>query len=84
MSSQQNNVIVKFLYDDDTTRNYTFENVAQADLLNVRSKIAAINANANDEYANFYQTFVSEDGETFVRIESAKIITIEEEEVYSG
>ena len=84
MSSQTNNVIVTLLFDDDSTRNITFEGVADEDLLSVRSKIKAINANANNEYANFYQTFVSDDGEPVVKIESCKIVNIEEEVIYSG
>ena len=83
MSSQNNNVIVTLLFDDDSTRNITFEGVADEDLLSVRSKIKAINANANNEYANFYQTFVSDDGEPVVKIESCKIVNIEEEVIYS-
>ena len=84
MSSSQNNVVITLIYDDDTTRNYTFEGVAQADLSTVKSKIQSINANANNDYANFYQTFISDDGEAVTKIESAKIVTIQEEVIYSG
>ena len=84
MSSSQNNVTITLLYEDDSTRNYTFEGVANADLVSVKSKIQSINANANNEYANFYQTFVSKDGEAVTRISSAKIVQIEEEVIYSG
>ena len=82
--SSYSNVVVTLLYEDDSTRNYTFENVASADLENVKSKILAINENANDEYANFYQTFVSSDGAAVTKIESAKIVNIEEEVIYNG
>ena len=84
MSSLTNNVVVTLLFDDDSTRNITFENVASEDLQAVKSKIKAINANANNEYANFYQTFISDDGEVVVKIESCKIVSIEEEVIYSG
>lgn len=84
MSSLTNNVVVTLLFNDDSTRNITLENVASADLSAVKSKIQAINANANNEYANFYQTFISDDGEPVVKIESAKIVCIEEEVIYSG
>lgn len=84
MSSNQNNVIITLFYEDDSTRNYTFENVATADLISVKSKIQSINANANNEYANFYQTFISSDGEAVTSISSAKIVQIEEEVIYSG
>ena len=84
MSSLTNNVVVTLLYNDGDTRNITFENVASNDLPAVKSKILAINANANNEYANFYQTFVSDDGEAVTKIESCKIVSIEEEVIYSG
>lgn len=84
MSSRTNNVVITLLYDDDSTRNITFEGVANDDLMAVKSKIQSINANANNEFANFYQTFVSDDGEPVVKIESCKIISIEEEVIYSG
>jgi len=76
--------VVTLLYNDGDTRNITFENVASADLPAVKGKILAINANANNEYANFYQTFVSDDGEAVVKIESCKIVSTEEEVIYSG
>ena len=84
MSSRTNNVIVTLLFDDDSTRNITFEGVASSVLAAVKAKIREINANANNEYANFYQTFVSDDGEPVVKIESCKIVSIEEEVIYSG
>ena len=70
MSSLTNNVVVTLLFYDDSTRNITFEGVANEDLMSVKSKIQSINANANNEFANFYQTFISDDGEPVVKIES--------------
>ena len=84
MSSLTNNVVITLLYNDGDTRNITFEGVADDDLLDVKDKIQSINANANNEFANFYQTFVSDDGEPVVKIESCKIVSIEEEVIYSG
>ena len=84
MSSLTNNVVVTLRFDDDSTRNITFENVASEDLMTVKSKIKAINANANNEYANFYATFVSDDGDPVVKIESCKIVITEEDVIYSG
>jgi len=84
MSSRTNNVVLTLLFDDDSTRNITFEGVASADLAAVKLKIISINENANDEYANFYQTFVSDDGDPVVKIESCKIVAIDEEVIYSG
>lgn len=84
MSSLTNNVVITLLYNDGDTRNITFEGVADDDLMDVKDKIQSINANANNEFANFYQTFVSDDGEPVVKIESCKIVSIEEEVIYSG
>jgi|GEM_PF-6887558 len=84
MSSFSNNVIVTLLFEEGFTRNYTFEGVADTDLPNIKAKIKAINENANNEYANFYQTFVSDNGEAVLRIESCKIVSLEEEVIYSG
>ena len=84
MSSRTNNVIVTLLFEDDSTRNITFEGVASSVLADVKDKIREINANANNEYANFYQTFFSDDGEPILKIESCKIVSTEEEVIYSG
>ena len=84
MSSLTNNVVLTLLFEDDSMRNITFEGVASADLAAVKDKIREINENANNEYANFYQTFVSDDGEPVVKIESCKIVSTEEEVIYSG
>lgn len=83
MSNRKNNVIVTLLYDDDSTRNYTFENVADVDLLNVRNIVQAINANQNNQYDAFYSTFISNNGAAVSKIDSAKIVSIEEEVLYS-
>ena len=84
MSSLTNNVVITLLFNDDSTRNITFENVASEDLMTVKAKIQSINANANNEYANFYATFVSDDGEPVVKIESCKIVSTQEDVIYSG
>ena len=84
MSSLTNNVVVTLLFNDDSKRNITFENVASDDLMTVKAKIQSINANANNEYANFYATFISDDGEPVVKIESCKIISTHEDVIYSG
>ena len=84
MSSQTNNVVITLLFEDDFTRNITFEGVASADLADVKDKIREINANDNNDYANFYQTFVSDEGEDVIKIESCRIVATEEEVIYSG
>lgn len=84
MSSQTNNVTITLLYADDTTRNYTFEDVSADDLDDVNDKINAINANENNAYENFYKTFVSEDGAAVTSISACKLTNITEEVIYSG
>lgn len=84
MSTFKINVTVELLYEDGTTRSYTFENVETEALSDLKAKIFAINANENDEYANFYKTFVSNDGAKVWRISSAKYTAIEEEVLYNG
>ena len=84
MSSSSNKVVITLQYEYGDTRTYTFEGVAEDDLIDVKEKILAINANANNEYANFYQTFVSPEDDAVTKIESCKIVSTEEEVVYSG
>ena len=84
MSSSSNKVIITLLYEYGDARTYTFENVASENLRYVKDRILAINANANNEYENFYKTFVSPYGEAVTKIESCKIVQTEEEVIYSG
>ncbi len=84
MSSLKNNVVIGLLFDDDSTRTYVFEDVDSENISSVKAKIFAINANANNEYENFYKTFVSSDGAAVVKISSCKIVSTEEEVIYCG
>ena len=84
MSQLKNNVTVTLLYDDSTTRNYTFENVAAVDLPNVKGVVKAINKNQDNQYAAFYSTFISNEGTSVTGIDAAKIVSIEEEVLYNG
>ena len=84
MSTIKNNVTVTLLYDDDSTRNYMFENVAAVDLPNVKDVVLAINKNQNSQYAAFYSTFISNEGASVTGIDAAKIVSIEEEVLYNG
>lgn len=83
MSTLKNNVTVTLLYQDGDNRSYTFENVASKDLINVKSVVKAINKNENNQYAAFYSTFISPDGAVVEKIESARIVSTEEEVLYS-
>ena len=49
----------------------------------VKSVVKAINKNENNQYAAFYSTFISPDGAAVEKIESARIVSIEEEVLYS-
>ena len=82
MSTLKNSVVVSLLYSDNSTRNYTFENVADANLLAIKAAIVAVNKNDNDQYAAFYSTFISTDGAPVTRIDSAKIISTQEEVLF--
>ena len=82
--SIKNNVTVTLLYSDDSTRNYTFENVAAVDLPNVKDVVLAINKNQNSQYAAFYSTFISNEGASVTGIDAAMIVSIEEEVLYNG
>lgn len=83
MSTHKNNVTVTLSFADADTRSYTFENVADEDLRNVKSLVKAINKNENNQYADFYSTFISQDGAAVTGIEAARIVSVEEEVLYS-
>ena len=84
MSSLKNNVILELLFADNSTRTYVFEDVPSENISSVKANIFAINANADNEYENFYKTFVSKDGEAVTKISACKIVSIEEEVIYDG
>ena len=81
MSEVTTSVRVGLLYQDGTTRNYTFEGVADSVVADVATKIKAINANSDD---NFHKTFVSNDGSPVLRIGSGQVTTTEETVIYTG
>ena len=83
MSSTSNNVVITLIYEDYTTRIYTLEDVS-ADLEDIKLKILQINENANNQYENFYKTFVSPNGYAVTKIESCKVVQTVEEVIYSG
>ena len=83
MSSTSNKVIITLLYEYGDVRTYTLDDVT-ADYSDIKAKILAINANANNEYENFYKTFVSPYGDAVTKIESCRVVKITEEVIYSG
>lgn len=83
MSTHKNNVTVTLLFEDYSSRSYTFEDVSDNDLPNVKDVVLAINQNENNQYAAFYSTFISNDGAPVTKIEAARIVSTEEEVLYS-
>lgn len=81
MAEPVTSVKVGLLYQDGTTRNYTFEGVADSVLPDVVNKIKAINAAPSSP---FHQTFVSNDGSPVLRIGSGQITSTEETVIYTG
>lgn len=81
MAEVVTSVRVGLLYEDGTTRNYTFEGVADSVLPDVVNKIKAINADSTD---NFHKTFVSNGGSPVLRIGSGQITGVEEIVIYEG
>ncbi len=83
MSSTSNKVVLTLLYEYGDTRTYILDNVSVGSSY-IGDKIRAINANANNEYENFYKTFVSPYGDKVTKIDSCKIVQTVEEVIYSG
>ncbi len=81
MADVVTSVRVGLLYQDGTTRNYTFEGVADSVLPDVVTKIKAINAAPSSP---FHQTFVSNSGSPVLRIGSGQITSAEEIVIYEG
>lgn len=76
-----NDVRIGLLYQDGTTRSYTFEGVADSVISGITSKIQSINADSTD---NFHKTFVSNTGSAVLRIASGQVTTAEETVIYTG
>ena len=51
--------------------------------MGVKSVVKAINKNENNQYAAFYSTFISPDGAPVEKIEAARIVSTQEEVLYS-
>lgn len=84
MSTTTNDVAIKLMYEDSTTRTYTMKEVEDENLNNVATKIKAINDNTNQQYNDFYNTFVSTSGSKVMRIAGGSIKTVTEEVIYSA
>lgn len=76
-----NEVSVGLLYDDGTTRTYSFKGVDTEQLDSVKSAIDSINAQVDSD---FKKTFVSDSGAAVIRISTGTIKVTEEEVIYNG
>lgn len=78
---EETSVIITLAFKDSTSRNYTFSGVEEEAVGDVKEKVQAINAAMPE---TFSRTFVSNDGAECVMISAARIVTTEEEVIYSA
>ena len=81
MSSTTNEVSIKMMYEDSSTRLIRFTGVTDSALQHVKDKINAINADVPQAMKD---TFVSAEGAKFMWIAGGTIIVTEEEVIYSA
>lgn len=77
----ETSLVLKLAYQDATSRNYTLSGVSTTAISQIKNKVIAINANMPE---NFARTFVSDIGARCVMISSARLVTTEEEVIYSA
>lgn len=73
-------------YDDASTRNLTFTDVATSALGNIKANVLALNTTIADTTAGapYKETFISDDGAPVKRISKAKYTVTEETVIYRG
>lgn len=76
-----NKVNLTISYEDASSRTVSFNNVKQTEILNIASRVQAVNANMSDA---FKTTFRSADNSPANAIGKAQLITTEEEVIYSA
>lgn len=76
-----NKVNIMLTYGDSSSRTITFDKVKQAEILNISSRVKAINDNMSDA---FKTTFRSSDNSPVVAIGKAQLVTTEEDVIYSA
>lgn len=81
-----NSVGLTFEYDDGTTRNYTFTDMATSTLSGLKARVMNFNNTLNDQSLGvpYKETFVSDDGEPVSRIGKAKHTVSREQVIYRG
>lgn len=78
-------VKLKLAYDDALTRTYTFTGVEDSVLPYIKSNVRNINISLLGGTAeNFANTFVSDNGQPCKMISDARIISTEQEVIYSA
>lgn len=76
---------ITLVYEDATSKNYTFNGVDEMMIGGVKDKVIAINQSLTAGTANdFANTFVSANGQPCKLISDARIITIEQEVIYNA
>lgn len=73
-------------YEDATTRNITFNDVASTALGQIKARTLEFNAALTDTTAGapYKETFISDDGAPVKRIRAAKYVVTEEQVIYNG
>ncbi len=74
-------VVLTLAFRDATDRNFKFNGVEESVVVDIKSKVNAINDNMPPYFA---QTFVSDNGAECIMISGAQVITTEEEVIYSA
>lgn len=81
MATTTYKVTITLAFSDATTRTINFNGVDEDNLIRVKSKVKALNANMPNSFA---QTFVSTIGAPCTMINAAKIVGTTEDVIYSG
>ncbi len=81
-----NSATLKFEYEDKSTRNITFDDVASEDLPNIKARVLAMNATIADSVtgAAYKDTFISDDGSPIAKISAARYTITESTVIYNG
>lgn len=82
-----NSLKIKVAYEDATSRNYTFTGWNEMQTLQIEPRIIAINeaiSNGTSDGIAFKSVFVSNNGANAIGITEAKVITTEQEVIYSA
>lgn len=76
---------LKLAYDDATSRTYTFSGIDASAAPDIKIKVININDSLSAGTAQaFANTFVSENGSPCKMISDARIITVDQEVIYSA